>query len=70
MGITLVEALLVIGTFGICTGVWVTLKVIINQGKGSDSLTCRCEDLESVPMTITECSAVSIDSVLKKEESN
>ena len=33
MGITLVEALLVIGTFGICTGVWVTLAVIMAQHK-------------------------------------
>ena len=33
MGITIVEALLVIGTFGICAGVWVTLKVIIDQHK-------------------------------------
>ncbi len=48
------EVLLVIGTFGICTGVWVTLKVIINQGKASNSNLCICENLESVPMTITE----------------
>ena len=27
----LVEVLLVIGTFGICTGVWTTLVVIIKQ---------------------------------------
>jgi hypothetical protein len=26
------EVLLIIGTFGICTGVWVTLGVIIKQG--------------------------------------
>ena len=25
------EILLVVGTFGICTGVWITLAVIINQ---------------------------------------
>ena len=30
---TVVEALLVIGTFGICTGVWVTLVVILAQHK-------------------------------------
>jgi len=28
---SLVEVLLVIGTFGICTGVWTTLVVIIKQ---------------------------------------
>ena len=33
---SLVELLLVIGTFGICTGVWVTLAVIISQGKGDN----------------------------------
>ena len=53
MGITFVEAALIIGTFGICTGVWVTLKVIIDQGKADES-TCICEHLQSVPMTITE----------------
>ena len=30
---SIAEILLVIGTFGICTGVWVTLAVIIKQGK-------------------------------------
>ena len=30
---SLVEALLVIGTFGICTGVWVTLAVIRSHHK-------------------------------------
>ena len=55
MDITLVEALLVIGTFGICTGVWVTLKVIINQGNEKN---CNCVGIEA--MAITE----------KKEESN
>ena len=30
---TIVELLLVIGTFGICTGVWTTLFVIIQQHK-------------------------------------
>ena len=67
---SLAEVLLVIGTFGICTGVWVTLKVIINQGKVNDSTSCICENLESVPMTITERSAVCIDSVIKKEENS
>tara|TARA_R100000306_G_C4247580_1_gene78832 strand:- start:266 stop:469 length:204 start_codon:yes stop_codon:yes gene_type:complete len=36
MDITVVELLLVIGTFGICSGVWVTLAVIIKQGKGDN----------------------------------
>jgi len=30
---SIAEILLVIGTFGICTGVWVTLLVIIQQHK-------------------------------------
>ena len=30
---SLAESLLVLGTFGICTGVWVTLAVIISQNK-------------------------------------
>lgn len=30
---SIAEILLVIGTFGICTGVWVTLFVIIQQHK-------------------------------------
>ena len=33
MDMTLAEVLLVIGTFGICTCVLVTLAVIINQNK-------------------------------------
>ena len=33
---SLAEILLVIGTFGICTGVWVTLAVIIKQNKKGD----------------------------------
>ena len=37
MDITVVELLLVTGTFGICTGVWVTLCVIISQGKGANN---------------------------------
>ena len=36
MDMTLAELLLVIGTFGICTGVWVTLAVIIKQNKKGD----------------------------------
>ena len=48
MDITLVEALLVIGTFGICTGVWVTLKVIVGQGKEK-----MCDCISSVA-TITK----------------
>ena len=36
MTMTIVEALLVIGTFGICSGVWITLGVIIRQGKGDN----------------------------------
>ena len=28
------EIMLVVGTYGICIGVWVTLLVIINQNKG------------------------------------
>jgi len=31
---SLAEILLVTGTFGICSGVWITLVVIIKQGKG------------------------------------
>jgi len=31
---TTAEVMLVVGTFGICIGVWVTLIVIINQSKG------------------------------------
>jgi len=34
MVMSLAEILLIIGTFGIATGVWVTLRVIIIQGKG------------------------------------
>ena len=30
---SIAEVLLVIGTFGICTGVWVTLAVIVKQNK-------------------------------------
>ena len=30
---SLAERLLVLGTFGSCTGVWVTLAVIISQNK-------------------------------------
>ena len=30
---SIAESLLVLGTFGICTGVWVTLAVIISQNK-------------------------------------
>ncbi len=30
---TIAELLLVVGTFGICTGVWITLGVIINQNR-------------------------------------
>ena len=30
---SIAEILLVLGTFGICTGVWVTLAVIIDQNK-------------------------------------
>ena len=48
MDITLVEALLVLGTFGICTGVWGTLKVIVDQGKTNES-NCVCQ-----PMMIKE----------------
>ena len=48
---SLAEILLVLGTFGICTGVWVTLKVIIEQGKENAAIACVCEP---VPMTITE----------------
>jgi len=33
---SIVEILLITGTFGICTGVWVTLGVIIRQGKGGN----------------------------------
>ena len=36
MDITVGELLLVIGTFGICTGVWTTLVIIIKQGKGDN----------------------------------
>ena len=38
---TVVEALLVIGTFGICTGVWVTLAVIISQNKRAFKATLK-----------------------------
>ena len=37
MDMTLAEVLLVIGTFGISTGVWVTLAVIINQNKKGEN---------------------------------
>jgi len=37
MDITVVELLLVTGTFGICSGVWITLAVIIKQGKGDNN---------------------------------
>ena len=37
MDMTLAELLLIIGTFGICTGVWVTLAVIINQNKKGEN---------------------------------
>ena len=30
---SIAESLLVLGTFGICVGVWTTLAVIINQHK-------------------------------------
>jgi len=30
---SLAEVLLIIGTFGICTGVWTTLVVIMKQNK-------------------------------------
>ena len=30
---SIAESLLVLGTCGICTGVWVTLAVIINQNR-------------------------------------
>jgi len=33
---SLAEILLIIGTFGICTGVWTTLVVIVKQNKGSN----------------------------------
>ena len=36
MVMSLAEILLVIGTFGICTGVWTTLVIIIKQGKGDN----------------------------------
>jgi len=38
---SLVELLLVIGTFGICTGVWTTLVVIIQQHKENKNASTR-----------------------------
>lgn len=38
---SLAESLLVLGTFGICTGVWVTLAVIISQNKGAVRATLK-----------------------------
>ena len=55
---SLAETLLVLGTFGICIGVWVTmywswatLKVIIEQGKVDTAMSCECNPIS---MTITE----------------
>jgi len=36
--LTLVEFLLVAGTLGICTGVWVTLAVIVSQNRKQNEL--------------------------------
>jgi hypothetical protein len=33
---SLAEILLIIGTFGICSGVWITLAVILIQNKQSE----------------------------------
>ena len=38
MQMSIVEGLLVIGTFGICTGVWITLAVIIGQNRKSNDV--------------------------------
>jgi len=33
---SLAEILLIIGTFGICSGVWITLAVILRQNKQAE----------------------------------
>ena len=38
---SIAESLLVLGTFGICTGVWVTLAVIISQNKRAFKATLK-----------------------------
>ena len=42
---SLAEVLLVIGTFGICTGVWVTMKVIINH---VNAKMCDCVSVATI----------------------
>ena len=45
---SLAETLLVIGTFGICTGVWVTLAFLVKTRqlkRGSECL--KCKDVEA-----------------------
>ena len=35
---TVVELLLVVGTLGICTGVWTTLAVIVSQNRKANDM--------------------------------
>ena len=35
---TMVELLLVVGTLGICTGVWTTLAVIVSQNRKANNM--------------------------------
>lgn len=61
MDLTLVEILLITGTFGICLGVWVTLAVILRTNREN------VKRMEDATMTTSECGCGGNCKCKKKE---